>query len=118
MTKHASCLKFSKEEFRRIMEQKKMQVLEDDYDWWTERMARHEMYMQLRQTGELNYSQLAYLKGKGLQSIPQFLLYSTQFSVEGIEEKEQISGRFPKIVLGDLHHKNTSDRNSYIEKIL
>ena len=67
-----------------------MQVLEDDYDWWAERMARYEMYMQLRQTGELNYSQIAYLKEKGLQSIPQFLLYSSQSSVEGMEEKERI----------------------------
>lgn len=88
--KHGSCFKFSKDEFRRIIEQKKMKVFEDDYDWWTERMARHEMYMLLRQTGELNYSQLAYLKEKGLQAIPQFLLCSQQFSMEGMEENERI----------------------------
>lgn len=70
--KHESCFNIPREDFRRIINEKKMQVLEDDYDWWADRMARHEMYMQLHQTGELNYSQLAYLKVKGLQSIPQF----------------------------------------------
>jgi len=50
------------EEFREIIENQKREILEDDYDWWTERMLRHKMFMQIRLTGEIDARLLMDLK--------------------------------------------------------
>ena len=87
--KHGSCFKFSKDEFRRIIEQKKMKVFEDDYDWWTERMLRHKMFMQLRLTGEIDARLLMDLKNNTASSYV-LSLFSPQLSQEELEEKKRI----------------------------
>lgn len=80
------------EEFREIIENQKREILEDDYDWWTERMLRHKMFMQLRLTGEIDARLLMDLKNNTASSYV-LSLFSPQLSQEELEEKKRIENR-------------------------
>lgn len=77
------------EDFREIIENRKREILEDDYDWWTERMLRHKMFMQLRLTGEIDTRLLMDLKNNTASSYV-LSLFSPQLSQEELEEKKRI----------------------------
>ena len=77
------------EEFREIIENQKREILEDDYDWWTERMLRHKMFMQLRLTGEIDARLLMDLKNNSASNYV-LSLFSPQLSQEELEEKKRI----------------------------
>ena len=85
----ANSIVFSHEEFREIIEDQKKELLEDEYDWWTERMLRHKMFMQLRLTGEIDGRLLMDLKNNSASSYV-LSLFSPQLSQEELEEKERI----------------------------